>query len=496
MRGVLSFNEFGLLREKSDDIQTLVNLLAVADRPGTPGEGEAALHQATRLAAKLGMSLDDARKITRSSGTGRAKGVVDPSDKMFIEIKLIADHIPGIKFHDRTTNTPFAKESAVWHLYHEGVAIEIHVPMTGPKDHHIMWYLVHRDKNKYRIDADDTIAKSTNAQDLLNALRTVDWKGLKLKAEAEEEQKKVQAYNTAQQMTPEMQAVVDLAIKHGYELEPGHVGMSWRQLRSEPFQLTVMQDGSWYHETRQGDIHTKKWKADTRRWDKKNIGPDKLDTWLKTKRSSGEKPFSVHEEINKIVKVLSHFGFKPEEKTGNQHTWINPVAGYKVQFGPNKFRGALNKNDSVFWMIRAIMVRNAANNGYQYQHDLKAQVGEDNTHGTDAVKLQHVLEKIVTKAEVGFDKVVAVLTKYGFYPDAKAVERPTHNMEYFNTKGGKYYAAVGPKTGEWILYMRMSFGHDMMDKQGTTADELEMILKRLKALPHDPINTGGKKANG
>ena len=420
---------------------------------------------------------------------------VDPSDKLFAEITLIAKHIPGIHFNGRTTNTPFAKESAVWSLYHEGTAVEIHVPMSGLKDHHAMWYLVLRNRKSHRIDAADVLNKSTNAQDLLNALRTVDWKGLALKADAEEEAGKAHAYNNAQQLTPEAEAVVNQAKKHGYELEPGHVGMSWREMKNEPFKLTIMPDGSWYHETRQGDIHTNKWKADTRRFDKKNNGPEKLEIWLKTKRKSGEAAFSVHDEINAVVKVLGHFGFKPEEKNGNRHVWVNPVAGLKVDFGPNKFRGALKKDDEIYWMIRAMMVRNATNTGYAPQIDLEKKIGKESMSGHDAEKLKHVLEKLTTKAEVGFDKVVAVLRKYGFFPDPHTVERPTHNMEYFNTKGKKYYAAVSPKTGQWMLYIRFESGiSDMMSKHGVTADELDMVLKKIAAMPHDPINTGASRS--
>lgn len=491
MSGFLTYLREQLLIER-DVMDTIVKLLALADRPGSPHEGEVALAQATRLAKQNNIDLEVARSMMKQQSVRRApsnSSSVHPADKLFVELNLIMSHVPGARHGGKgermrsgVTYHAFGAEVIVWGVSHEGTFVLVVLPINGEKEHPTMWYLVHADAGGrpggYTMD--DVLSKSTNAQDVLNALRSVDWKGLKLKREAERKEKEDAAYNNSQKLTVEAEAVVKVAEKHGYVLQPAHTGMSYRYMYAEPYRLVIGPDGAWWHETRQGSVATDKWKYDTKRFDQKNKGGLALEKWITTKRKSGEAAFSVHDEVNKIAKVLTHFGFKPTEKRGNQHVWTNQVSGFDVTFGPNKMSGALKKTDDIWWMIGAVWIRKPEGGGMQPMHDVKSLLG-DAKSGHTAEALETVLNKLMKRAEIGFDKVVAVCAKYGLSPNNKIAQRPDHTKEYFAAASGNYWVVVNPKNGKWDLVKKLSFGDgQMVSKSGHTADELDQVLARVK----------------
>ena len=497
MSGFLNYLREQILTER-DVMDVVVKLLALADRPGSPHEGESALKQATELAKKHNIDLNKAREMMKNQTVRRSpssSSPVHPADKLFADLTLILKHVPGMRSGDRmksgTTYKYFGSDVVVWGLSHNGVVVMVVLPMNGERERPTHWYLVLGDVGKPGgYQEEDVLAKSTNPQDVLNAIRSVDWNGIKKKRDQDRIDSENAAYNNAQQLTHEAQQVVDIATKHGYVLKPASTGMTYREMVSEPYRLTIGPDGAWWHETRQGPVSTNKWKYDTKRFDQKNKGPVALDKWIKTKRKSGEANFSVHDEVNKVVKILTHFGFKPWEKQGNQHIWGNPVEQIRVTFGPNKMRGALAKDDEIWWMITAEYVRkDGPGGGMRPAHDIKGMLG-DAAHGKDAQALERSLSKLMKAAEMGFDKVVAVLSKYDFKPDNHIVDRPDHTKEYFNSPGGKYFVMVDPKTGRWNVMKHWSIGSGPNKvwgvKDGHTADELDKVLSNIKGKLNDP----------
>lgn len=501
MSGFLNFLREHVMLTEIDVHNLITNLLALSDRPGTPHEGEVALAKAKELAKKYGMDLDFIRDQMRRHGVATkrtSQASAHPADQLFIDINLIAKHIPGMRpkgeIHKGNHKfSAFGTEVVVWGLSHNGVLIILLLPMVGETEHPTMWYLL---VNHFNGPAtkDDVIAKSTNAQDIFNAIRSVDWAGIKAKQEQDQKDKENLAYNNAQKLTPEAQAIVNVGEKYGYVLKANAHLSSWREMFNEPYRIEVGPDGQWTHATRQGDVATGKWKYDTRRFDQKNKGPQTLEKWITTKRKSGEAAFSKHDEINKVVKVLSHYGFKPEDKHGNQHVWTNRTTGFQVTFGPNKLRGAITKTDEIWWMIAGVWVRKATpGGGMQQQHDVKSILG-DKSHGNTAEELEDSLSKLMKRAEIGFDKVLVVLQKFEFVPGSEGIERPDNLQEYFVSKGKRYYVSVNPKNGKWSIIKSLRGNglpglQSMVSKSGHTADELDHELTRLKGLPHDPLNS-------
>jgi hypothetical protein len=465
-------------------------------------EGEVALAQATALAKKSNIDLEVARSMMKQQSVRRApsnSSSTHPADRLFVEINTIMSHVPGARHNGKgdrmrsgTTYAQFGSEVVVWGVSHDGTFVLVVLPIQGEKERPIMWYLVHADPTGRPggYSKDDVLAKSTNAQDLIGALRSVDWKGLKVKRDAEQREKEQKAYNNAQKLTPEAEAVVRVAEKHGYVLKPASTGESYREMVSDPYRLIVGPDGAWWHETRQGGSVSNKWKLDTKRFDQKNKGPQAFEKWVTTKRKSGEAAFSVHDEINKMVKVLTSFGFRPFDKQGNQHIWSNTVEMLRVTFGPNKMRGAMKKDDEVWWMITAEFVRkDSAGGGMRPAHDIKALLG-DKSHGKDSESLERSLSVLMKKAEMGFDKIVNMLSQFEFRPNDKVVDRPDPTKEYFSSKGGKYFAVVDPKTGRWSLQkhwnMGMGSASTLTLKDGHTAEELLKALNQFKAKFNEP----------
>lgn len=502
MSAFLKYLREQLLNER-DAMETIIKLLMLADRPGYPQEGEVALNQATALAKKSNIDLETARTLMKQRGVRRSPSNASsahPTDQMFNDLNVIMNHIPGARNQGKgdrmragITYSMFGTEVVIWSVSHEGTMVIVVLPVQGEKEKPVMWYLVHADPSGRPggYTKDDVLSKGTNPQDVIPALRAVNWKGLKVQRDNEQRDKEQKAYNTAQQLTAEAEAVVKAALKLGYVLKPAYTGQTYREMSSEPFRLTIGPDGAWWHETRQGSSVADKWKYDTKRFDQKNKGPQAFEKWVATKRRSGEADFSVHQEVNKMVKVLTSFGFRPFDKQGNQHIWVNTVEQIRVTFGPSKIRGAMKKDDEVWWMITAEWVRkDTPGGGMRPAHDIKSLLG-DRAHGKDAGTLEQSLDVLMKKAEMGFDKIVNILSQFEFRPDDHVLERPDPTKEYFNSKGGKYFVVVDPKTGRWSFQKHLSFGgkdNTIAIKDGHTTEELLKVLNMIKSKLNDSKN--------
>lgn len=504
MSDFLKYLREQLLTER-DMMEVLVKLLILANRPGTPQEGEAALNQAKALASRYNLDMSAAMTLAKTGSVQKQTtntGSAHPSDILYSQLSLIAKNIPGMDTGRRDAYRgfdAFGKSCMVWTLHRE-ITVYLVLPMNGEVEKPTHWYIVSRkpssDYSPYTLNSEYVLAKSTNAQDVINAFRTIDYKGLAKKQEQAKIEKENAAYNAAQQITKEQQDVIDVAVKSGYKLKPAYVGSSYRELLDEPFRLLVFNDGSWSHATRQGPISSNKWKSDTKQFDKKNNGPASLDKWLKTKRKSGEAAYSVNAELNKMVKVLTEYGFSLLEKRGNQHEWINKTSGFAVTVGPSKLRGAMTKTDEVWYHVRSTFDPNNLRN---LIHNVKQMIG-DKYMGKNAEELESALEKLMKKAEIGFDKVVAVLKKFGFTPNEHFMSRNKMDMskEYFLSKGEYYYAVVDPKNGAWSIQRELFIGggRPMIDaKNGHTADDLNALLTRLQKIHGDPLNNARKENN-
>lgn len=97
---MLSFTTF--LKESSDVNKTIMNLLRLSDRPGTPNEGEVAMSQAKKLAAKHGINLQDIRDEMGKKKDDTTK-VDNQHDTVFAmweaEIRNADDHHHGFQMN-------------------------------------------------------------------------------------------------------------------------------------------------------------------------------------------------------------------------------------------------------------------------------------------------------------------------------------------------------------------------------------------------------------
>jgi hypothetical protein len=103
---MLSFQSF--LAEVSNAEATVINLLRLADKPGTPQEGAVALAQAKKLAAKHGLNIDDLRaKMNAQPPRSASSGGYDPRKSEGVDavfamweatIRDADDHHHGFQF--------------------------------------------------------------------------------------------------------------------------------------------------------------------------------------------------------------------------------------------------------------------------------------------------------------------------------------------------------------------------------------------------------------
>lgn len=114
---------FGMLKEekeRSDPRQTLRNLLALAQRPGTVAEGEAAMLQAQNIAAKYGIDLDTFDK----NPLPKIKPPAPPADPYQTVL---------YRFGWRRERNPYHRQNAILYVHPSSFDLRGHMIEVSPE---------------------------------------------------------------------------------------------------------------------------------------------------------------------------------------------------------------------------------------------------------------------------------------------------------------------------------------------------------------------------
>lgn len=444
----------GLLCESP--AETVIKLLSLAERPGTPAEGEAALFQATRLAAKYGLNIDDLRKQINANQYRRA--APSPPYTQPSSSNAFADAAPilqgfGFKLY-RTDRTEQSWKSE----RHAGFFVTLGGnPNAGGG--RLLWEL--RSLNSF-----GTVYDSGRTLDeLKETLATFDWAKAEADIKAEKERRETPSFNGP--MSAMQQQVDAVAQKYDYIIEPpSSPFQTYRQYKTKDhtYKLVAYSD-FWNHYT---SVGTGQWKEDKIR---KNKTAADLEAFLKTKRTSKDDT-KLHNNptLDKMMKLCLSYGFSVSydwPKSSAKH-FVNRALNMHIYFDRGNFgaKGRITAEETIMWHI-----------GPAYSNGTIKDVPRKYGTGFDTFKAE--MDKI-EKAEVGPEAVHKVLMAYGAKPrTSEGISRQSlrHDYIYFDLSP-KYAYAYQKVTGEWIEIEKMPnmWDYDYTNTTGQNAQDLEARL--------------------
>ena len=347
----------------------LEKLLRLADRPGSPGEGAAALHRAEVIAKARGINLDDVRRSMNFSSQSSARssrwggfgsGYTEPSDNsqdFFDQMTMFAnqrqyayqgaDHrgfnpSDGAKFHKWTYRHNYNFYVLMSHTERVKSGYEfVSQKVKNPK-----WMFCHIHKIQ-------PISIGSDVDFLISFVQSFNYK----KADDDANQEKLERERPQHVVaTPSQAKLEKILLKYKYTLEPPQRpqqdNRTWDSADGASF-ISFGIDGDWSAFVRVGE----RLQSELKRAGKDRT-PEELEAFLKKKATETTK---LHPEpdLDHILQFVQKNGFT-EEGTGTPKSAIRVFkhSGVKIivevgRADPSA-AGRISKTEQISWSIKPI----------------------------------------------------------------------------------------------------------------------------------------------